>query len=94
MTGAHFPSALLAAAWVERLQYFKDYTVSHPRLVEADRGAVARHPGTGRLFSGFCLWANRGGQDHAAAAYRGASLKRARPGDAAPAGGWVGGGRT
>ena len=36
MTGAHFPAALLAAPWVERLRYFKDYTVSHPRLEQAD----------------------------------------------------------
>ena len=36
MTEAHFPPALLAAPWVERLRYFKDYTVSHPRLRQAD----------------------------------------------------------
>ena len=36
MTAAHFPPALLAAPWVERLRYFKDYTVSHPRLRQAD----------------------------------------------------------
>ncbi len=36
MTAAHFPAALLAAPWVERLQYFKDYTVSHPQLRQAD----------------------------------------------------------
>lgn len=36
MTAAHFPSTLLAAPWVERLQYFKNYTVSHPLLRQAD----------------------------------------------------------
>ena len=36
MRAAHFPAALVAAEWVERLRYFKDYTVSHPQLVQAD----------------------------------------------------------
>src|SRR5882724_3501473 len=33
---AHFPAALLAAPWIERLQHFKNYTVTHPLLKQAD----------------------------------------------------------
>ena len=36
MVAAVFPASLLARPWLERLAYFKDYQLSHPRLKETD----------------------------------------------------------